>query len=1059
MDLQNESQLEQEFNRIVVQGVLGYTAPAPGVAGTMRVKQSIPGGTIVDVALGHFGEDQDRILAPFELKGTKTSLDRIMPGRNKTPVQQAWDYAMDVPGARWVLLSNMREIRLYAFGQGRLDYERFDLARLHEDAELRRFQLLLGADQLLGGATENLLKRSAQADRNITDQLYKDYKDLRGRLLQFVADQRPSISPDRRIRLVQTLLDRLLFIAFAEDTFLLPEKSLHEAISVTSKYAPTPKWQQLRILFKWVDEGAMEHNIPPYNGGLFAADADIDALDLPDHLVESFAFLGSYDFRSDVSVTILGHIFEQSISDIEGLHAEARQLTPPAAGKKKREGVVYTPDFVTRFIVERTIGAHLAETAAELLPAYGVEGEDGAVAWRGKTSERDYWRAYLDRLAALRVLDPACGSGAFLIAAFDHLHEEQKRVRARLAEFGPGLLVHAGDNADVDIITSNLFGVDVNAESVEITKLALWLKTARRERKLESLDANIKWGNSLVDDAAVDPRAFDWAGEFGTILNDDRGFDIVIGNPPYVRMEFLKDIKPHLAARYAVASDRADLYAYFFERAVRVLKPGGRLGFISSATFFRTGSGAALRAFLSTDTQIEAVVDFGDLQVFEGVTTYPAIVTLRKNDASDGGPGTSKTLSYLNVRAMPDDLSKTFEGQAVSMPQSRLTSATWRFESDLLDAIRDKMATGRQTLADVYGAPLRGIVTGLNDAFVLNREERDALVERAARYSDRSADLLKPFLIGENLKRWHAESDRLWLIYTPKNAIDIDDYPALRDHLTPYRARLEARATKQNWWELQQAQAAYVDSFERPKIIYSDITNRSTFSIDITGAYPGNTAYFVPSGDPSICGYLNSRLAWFYFAGLTNIARGGYLRLRTDFVGQLPLPDMTGGATIGAQAVAAGEASQALAILKIDVRHRLSDLHPELSQLPALDGWASLTFAELQNILLKRPRVTIPVAQRDQWESWFDGKKAEATTLAGRIASAEAEIDDRVYRLFDLTRTEIGAVEDALAIASPGLSLKAYEAISAVEGLALSPGTRDRLTRHEPAKRARADAA
>ena len=179
--------------------------------------------------------------------------------------------------------------------------------------------------------------------------------------------------------------------------------------------------------------------------------------------------------------------------------------------------------------------------------------------------------------------------------------------------------------------------------------------------------------------------------------------------------------------------------------------------------------------------------------------------------------------------------------------------------------------------------------TGLNDAFVLTREERDAIVDRA-KAGDRSADLLKPFLIGENLKRWHVESDDLWLIYTPKNRIDIDDYPAVRDHLLPYRDRLEKRATKQEWWELQQAQADYEANFLGGKIVYSDITNQGTFSVDRDGYYLANTAYFLPSEDDGLAAYLNSRLAWFYFAGLTNIARGGYLRLRTNFVGQLPLP-------------------------------------------------------------------------------------------------------------------------------------------------------------------------
>lgn len=1034
IDLKNESQLEQEFNRVILQRVLGYSVSRPGVPGTMEAKQSIPGGTIVDVALGHFTPNDVQISAPLELKGPKVALDRIMPGRAKTPVQQAWDYAMDAPGARWVLVCNMRELRLYAFGQGRQLHESFDLRKIDQFDELQRLRLLLGADRLLTDETRQLLERSAQADRDVTNQLYRDYKDVRAQLMTFVAAQHPAIGTEVRIRLVQTVLDRLLFIAFAEDKGLLPQRSLSRAITSTDPYYPRPKWEQLSKLFEWVDRGAPPHNIPRYNGGLFAADALIDELALPDHLVEQFGKIADYDFASEVSVTILGHIFEQSITDIENEKAAANLEAPPSAPKKKREGVVYTPDFITRFVVEQTIGRHLSEIGEALLSGHGKRGQDGEIVWRNKSSaEADYWSAYLDRLTALRILDPACGSGAFLIAAFNFLHTEQKRVRDRLSELRPGILTHASPNADVEIITNNLFGVDVNAESVEITKLALWLQTAKRERALESLDGNIFHGNSLVEDDRYHPRPFDWS-----ILKGD-GFDIVLGNPPYVRMELVKPIKPHLEARFAVASDRADLYAYFFELGVNLLKAGGRLGFISSSTFFRTGSGKPLRAFLSEKSEIESIVDFGDLQVFEGVTTYPAIVTLRK----EASPPTEGTLRYLTVRALPDDLGKVFDQEARPMPRARLSSATWRFESDLLDTIRAKITRGRATLAEVYGAPLYGIKTGLNDAFVLTREERDTIVAKARQKpGDHSAEMLKPFLIGENLKRWHVESNDLWLAYTPKNSIDIDDCPALRDHLMPYRERLEARATKQNWWELQQAQAAYVRAFEAVKIVYSDITNVGTFSLDSRGYYLANTAYFIPCDDIGLVGYLNSKVAWFLFSGLTNIARGGYLRLRTDFVSQLPLPDKKALSNLDACSLELSSLTEANAQLRGAVARRLADIDPRAS---SIDDWPSLSFADLRSRLLKRFKITIPISERDEWEQWFDGKRAEATALRRHIANAEAEINTRVYRMFELTPTEIAAVEDALAVTSPALTLAGYEAISAVEGLTLSQEARGRL--------------
>lgn len=1036
LDLQNESQIEQDFNRVVIRDLLGYRTQEPGAPGTFGVKQSIPGGTIVDAALGHFDGAVSRIVAPLELKGPKVALDRIMPGRAKTPVQQAWDYAMDAPGARWVLLSNMKELRLYAFGHGRQAYEPFDLKRIDEPAELDRLRLLLGADRLLGEATKALLDRSAEADRAITNQLYRDYKNLRAGLGTLIAAQHPGIGVEDRIRIIQTLLDRVLFIAFAEDKGLLPPHSLADAATGGDIYFPRPKWERLCKLFEWIDKGDLPR-IPSYNGGLFRRDELIDGLALPDHLVEQFAVIADYDFASEVSVTILGHIFEQSITDIENEKAAAGIEAPPPAPKKKREGVVYTPDFITRFIVEQTIGRHLAEIAETLLPEHGTRDDDGAIRWRNKTSaEADYWSAYLERLATLRILDPACGSGAFLIAAFNYLNAEQKRVRERLSEIRPGILTFAAPNADVEIITNNLFGVDLNAESVEITKLALWLQTARRDRALERLDGNIQHGNSLVNEEGYHTRPFDWDDRFAAIKAEG-GFDIVIGNPPYVRMELVKPIKPHLQERFAVATDRADLYAYFFELGVEQLKVGGRLGFISSSTFFRTGSGKLLRGYLSAHGEIETVVDFGDLQVFEGVTTYPAIVTLRRGGEPDAGE-----LDYLTVKALPDDLGKTFEQESRAMPRARLTEGTWRFESEQLDAIRAKMTAGRQTLADVYGAPLYGIKTGLNEAFVLTRAQRDGIVTQAARTpGDRSSAMLKPFLIGENLKRWHVESDDLWLVYTPKNQINIDDYPALRDYLLPYADRASARATKQEWWELQQAQAAYEDRFLAPKICYSDITNRGGFSVDRSSYYLANTAYFIPSDDDGLAAFLNSRLAWFFFSGLTNVARGGYLRLRTDFVEQVPLPAKEF-STLRSAGRRAADAAAASAELGVATLRRLADIDP---RAVTIRDWPSLTFAHLQAMLTKRFKATIPVAQRDGWEAWYEGKRAEAAALAARIVEAEAEIDARVYGLFELTPTEIAAIEDALAVSSPTLGLAGYEAISAVEGLHLTEGARERL--------------
>lgn len=348
------------------------------------------------------------------------------------------------------------------------------------------------------------------------------------------------------------------------------------------------------------------------------------------------------------------------------------------------------------------------------------------------------------------------------------------------------------------------------------------------------------------------------------------------------------------------------------------------------------------------------------------------------------------------------------------MPRARLTAGSWRFEGDRLDAVRARMAAGRKTLAELYGPPLRGIVTGLNEAFVLTREERDELIAR----DPRSAELLKPFLVGENLKRWRVESDDLWLIYTPKNRVDIEDYPAIRDHLAPYKDRLEARATKQDWWELQQAQAAYQPHFEAAKIMYPVISQGPKFSAVSQPMYSNDKTFFVRSSDCSLLASLGSKASWLWLFGEASPLRGGQwrLELREQYVSRLPVPaEEDGFADLAVPGAAVQAAHEELARLITGTIHRLSDVAPAIKTTPPFRAWPDLDFAALRAAVAKRFRTDFPVAERDEWERWYEGRLAEAARLRARIADAEAEINARVYALYALTPDDIAAVEDALA--------------------------------------------
>lgn len=696
---ERETAVRNIFFDEVLGTILGYRKYDPDQPYTLAFERPIRRGA-VDVALGRFPnpEGLDEIIAPFEMKGPDTAdLDAIMPGRGLSPVQQAWNYAIDAPGSRWVLVSNCVEIRLYAFGRGRDAYESFDLTKLDDPDERERLWLILAADRFIGGATDALLRETDSAYKTITNDLYRQYSELRRKLVQYLTDSTdgPKLALASAIEPAHKILDRILFIAFAQRTALLPDKLLERASKAANEFRPVPIWQNFLGLFHGVDKGSERLNIWPYNGGLFAHDPRVDSIALPDDLVKNLAALGEWDYRDDVPVTLLGHLFEQSITDLEKLRADSRGEEAPKVSKRKREGVVYTPDIVTRFLVERTIGLTLSERFEMLLAKHGKmkpANGDPIFAESEQAAERTFWRDYAQALRGLRIVDPACGSGAFLVAAFDLLAAEYRRVVEHLAVLGEPMDFDPFD----EIVTRNLYGVDLNTESVEITRLALWLKTARNKHRLQNLEATIKVGNSLIDDAAFTEHPFDWRAAFPDVFAQG-GFDVVIGNPPYVRMELIKPVKPYLEKHYAVAADRTDLYAYFFEQGVGVLKDGGRLGYISSSTFFRTGSGENLRKFLGDNVAIEAVIDFGDLQIFEGVTTYPAIVTLRKGAAEDDG-----ALSFLKVDALPKDLETAFAARSQAMPRARLGAGSWQFEDDQLARLRDKIVTGKKTLGEVY---------------------------------------------------------------------------------------------------------------------------------------------------------------------------------------------------------------------------------------------------------------------------------------------------------------------------------------------------------------------
>ena len=1036
IETQKETALHGNFKQRIICEVLGYRDFNDSGEWTVDVEAAIGSGS-VDLALGHFTKSDRRIIAPFELKGAKTKdLDAIMPGRAKSPVKQAWDYASDNVGTKWVLVSNYLEIRLYSYADGRQFFDSFDLAKLHEPAEYQRFMLLLSAENLLSGRTLAILDESRKEDRDITARLYADYRTLRSDLIGAVNAERPDGDPLKSIRLAQTILDRVLFIAFAEDNGLLPGDSLLNAFEHSDPYNPKPVWNTFLGLFTAIEQGNKQLGIPRYNGGLFQPNNAIDALAIPDHICEGFKRLAEYDFASEISVTVLGHIFEQSIADVEQLQAEALGEAVPekkasgTSGRRKRDGVVYTPDYVARFIVDQTLGAHCREIFDRLLEQYakkGAKADDDPIAWKSGKAEREAWAAYRDSLANLRIVDPACGSGVFLIMAFDYMKTELQQANAKLAELeGKGMAGNLLD-PDSEILTNNLFGVDVNSESVEIAKLSLWIKTAKRGKVLDSLDANLRVGDSLIEDSSFAYRShgFEWKTAFADIFAEG-GFDVVLGNPPYVRQELLMDLKPYLEKRFEVYHGVADLYAYFFERGLRILKPGGRLGFISSSTFFKTGSGAPLRDLLRKNVTLETVVDFGDHQIFEGVTTYPAILTMKA-----GAPPEGHELHFWMIGEMPaDSFADAFADSAKTYPQGELGRDSWELEGGALRALRTKITAGRPTLKETYGSPLYGIKTGCNAAFVIDRNARDKIIAQ----DPKAIEIIGNLKTGDDLERWFSEARDVYLICAYQG-VPIEKFPSVFEHLSGFREALEPKPSgwkpstprekwkgrkggSYQWYELQDT-VAYHSKFKSTKIVYPEFSQGRKFSIDTSGAYLNNKAFFFEGLDWCFLALLNSAVTWFILGGLSAAQRGGEwrLELRRQYVEKLPIPATTDKQEAELSALA--EAAQAAAEKRYDLQQSITRRIPDLAADPASakltnklkEWWALPDFAAFQKEVKRALKATIPLQERNEWESWITKTRAENNALTAEIARLEAEINAKVYALFDLTPDEIALLE------------------------------------------------
>jgi len=1054
-----EQELLPDFLTEIFCDALSYTRPAdhPERFTISREKHVQIDGKFADAVLGDFQANQERFVVALEGKGPTDPLDRPYSGRKMSAVDQGYRYAINLP-CDWIIVTSMRQTRLYFKGADQYTYERFDTERLAtDDSLLKRFLFLLGAERVVPEKGDchlfGLLTSSEKVGKELTKEFYLRYAEMRQNAFEQLCSENPNSSRDTLLTATQKLLDRVLFCAFCEDRGLLPANTIQHAYEHRDPYQPKPIWENFRGLFRAIDTGNAGLNIPAYNGGLFAHDKALDDLKLSDAACGYFRDLGTYDYRPATAVSaetdeaagqlidvdILGHIFEQSITDLERLRnimeGRIEPLTPAKlTSRRKKEGAFYTPVFITRYIVEQALGSVLKDRFEKLRANH-----EGKTKGTAKTALADpavyqldalkepqrkalvtFWESWQDELKSIRIVDPACGSGSMLIEAFDQLHMVYQISNDRLEELRGSRSLF---DPDRQILQHNLYGVDLNEEAIEICRLSLWIKTAARGKVLTSLDHTIRVGNSVVTDPAVHPRAFDWQAAFPEVFANG-GFDVVIGNPPYVRQEWISDIKPHLEANYLSYHGMADLYVYFYELGCRILKPGGRLSFVVTNKWMKAGYGEPLRRYFAENVWTEQVVDFGHAkQIFEDADVFPSIVVVRK-------PTKEPKPSYVRLCSIPRDqlqiadLSQQIAETGQELPLSHLSTDGWQLEADGVSLLLEKIEQNRVTLVEYVGSkPLFGIKTGFNEAFLINTETRNALIK-----SDPQCEAhLKPYLRGQDIKRWRNGWEGLWIILLKSSAnttwpwtdatsaeqaerVFQSTFPSLYEHAMQHKPRLMARSDQGAfWWELRSC--AYYHVFERAKIVWQDLAYHSRFALCDPGLIVEATCFALPSNDYWLLCVLNSPLMWARLWRRTIHGKDEVLRLKTLYTEKIPIAKPTDSARARVEAIVARliqivetqNATRRTLIDWLKVEFGIAKPSKKLQDPVGLDSDSFV--AEVKKLRGRAKPLTAAAlkALRDEDSQTL----APARILAAEAMALENQLSDLVNAAYGLTPDEI----------------------------------------------------
>ncbi|EDM44694.1 type II restriction enzyme, methylase [unidentified eubacterium SCB49] len=1049
--------------------ILGYTLKPNADFNLVAEYKNQTNARKADGAILH----KDVAIGVIELKGTNTKdLESIR--------KQAFDYKANQKGCVYVITSNFEKLRFYI--NDATEFEEFNLFELSPE----RFELLylcLQKDNIINNVPLKIKEASVVEEEQITKQFYKDYsvfkrelyRDLVKRNAKSLKAQASSDTSsaversqeeqlelqrlEKNVKLTlfkksQKLIDRYLFIFFAEDRGLLPANSTQQILDKWKDDVDFGDDRPLYTLFKqyfnFLDQGragtAKRAEIYAYNGGLFKEDKTLDSLDIDsDLLYKHTSKLAAYDFESQVDVNILGHIFENSLNEIESVNAEIEGGDfDKQKSKRKKDGVFYTPKYITKYIVENTIGKLCDEKKTEL----GFKEEEY---FKGRKNRQkatitklvNILDTYRDWLLQLTICDPACGSGAFLNQALDFLIKEHSYIdELKTKVLGGGLQFSDIENT---ILENNIYGVDLNEESVEIAKLSLWLRTAQPRRKLNNLNSNIKCGNSLIDSKTVaGDKAFNWEEQFPKVFDPSSGsgggFDVVIGNPPYVRVQNLdSNLVDYYFENYKSPKGKLDLSILFFEKVFSLIKTEGKASFISSSQWMQTDYGENIRNILS-EKKILEIINFGSLPVFENVETYPAIFFLTNNG-----------FTQFKYREVPNKESLSYSGISNSPTKGysfdKISSEPWQFSAfNLIEYLNDNNIYFQELKK--YAPAFIGCLTGMDAAFVVNAEiikeynlENEIIIPYAYR--------------GQEISRYSTTFPAASIIYPYHNEngsseLFEDDYfsenfPNCYNYLSGFKEELKSRKDSRKNYAFENnffrhLRAGSFNYIMPKKLVLKGVDTKFTVGLlDNNTSFNGaNTPALIPetNSDISIAGLisiLNSTLITFYLNQICPKKLGGYYRYNAKNVSAIPIikPSNNELSELG-QNITNLSTEFNLFISKttsyLISKYNLSKISRKL------ENWQELEFGDFIKELNKSIKannklrakqvaegvissaVEIPtLTKKDEfeWLDLFEENKQKAQALQTQINQTDAEIDAMVYELYGLTEEEIAIVENS----------------------------------------------